>query len=158
MDLLILRHGIAEERGTRDNDDERMLTDEGRKKTRRIARRLAELDVKLQIVLTSPLVRAHQTAEILIDEGVAPRLERFAPLAPGGALSDLRVWLEANPELQAVGLVGHQPDLGSWAETLLWGSFRQGFDIKKAGVVRIDLLHPQDQGRLVWFLPPRVLL
>ncbi|AGY57470.1 phosphohistidine phosphatase SixA [Gloeobacter kilaueensis] len=158
MDLLLVRHGIAEEHGTRTNDAERVLTEEGRQKTRRVAKRLRELDVQLEIVLTSPLIRARQTAEILIEEGLASLLELFTPLSPGGALADFRQWLVAHPAVTSAAIVGHQPDLGLWAEALLWGSPRRGLDIKKAGVVRIAIEPTALTGNLLWFIPPRVLL
>ncbi len=158
MDLLFVRHGIAEEHSGHKPDEERSLTDEGRRKTCRVAERLHTLDVRLELILTSPLVRARQTAQILLEAKIAPRIEVFAPLAPGGTLDQLRDWLTERPAVGAIGLVGHQPGLGLWAEALIWGTARHGLEIKKAGVVRIELGQPQGQGQLQWFLPPRVLL
>lgn len=157
MDLLFVRHGIAEEHSGGKPDEERFLTDEGRRKTRRVAERLYTLDVRLTLLLTSPLVRARQTAEILLEAKIAPQIEVFAPLAPGGTLARLRDWLTERQHPEAIGLVGHQPDLGLWAEELIWGTARRGLEIKKAGVVRIELDQPQGLGRLQWFLPPKVL-
>lgn len=157
FEIYLIRHGIAEERNGRVADEERTLTDEGRKKMRTIARRLHSLEVHFRVLLSSPLVRAMQTAELLVEADLAERIETFAPLAPGGSLSSLRHWLRASPGGGAIGLVGHQPSLGLWAEELLWGTARQGFDIKKAGIVRISLSEPQAPGTLVWMLTPKVL-
>lgn len=157
FEIYLIRHGIAEESNGRVADEQRTLTNEGRKKTRSVARRLHTLEVRFRVLLCSPLVRARQTAELLVEADLAERIETFAPLAPGGSLASLRHWLLASPGDGAIGLVGHQPGLGLWAEELLWGTAHQGFDIKKAGVVRIALNEPEARGTLVWMLSPRVL-
>jgi phosphohistidine phosphatase len=157
IDLYLIRHGIAETVSEDLSDEKRVLSADGRQKTKLIARRLYALEVRFDTLLTSPLVRTQQTAEILVQERLAAKCEVFEPLAPGGAFAGLRDWL-ATQKKSAIGLVGHQPCLGLWAETLIWGTFHSGFDIKKAGVVRLTLDTPQSLAQLVWFLPPKVLL
>lgn len=157
IDLYLIRHGIAEVICEDLSDEKRVLSTEGRQKTQMIARRLLALDVYFDTLLTSPLVRARQTAEILVQEQLATKCEVFAPLAPGGTLAELRNWL-ATQKSCSLGLVGHQPGLGLWAEALIWGSAQRGFEIKKAGVVRLALETSQSLAELVWFLSPKVLL
>jgi phosphohistidine phosphatase len=167
MKLYLIRHGIAAERGTYANDDERPLTEEGIRKTKQVAKRLYELDIRFDLILTSPLVRARQTAEILQTIGLAKRLEESAHLAPGGSLEAWLEWLEqwrsnggSNNGTQ-LAIVGHEPDLGEWAERLVWGEARQNLVVKKAGVIGIYL---PDAGKIIgnselfWFTPPRLLL
>lgn len=144
MELYLIRHGIA---GDRDpvkypNDDERPLTDKGRAKTQEVAQRLAKIGLRFDLILTSPLVRAYQTAEILQKALLCDRIEKFAALAPGGDVRDwTNWWLESryNKENSCLALVGHQPDLGDWAEILVWGSPKQKLVVKKAGVIGLNL-------------------
>lgn len=157
IDLYLIRHGIAEVVGEDLSDEKRVLSAEGRQKTKIVARRLYGLDVRFDTLLTSPLMRTRQTAEILVQEHLAPEYEAFGPLAPGGTFAGLRDWL-ATQKSGAIGLVGHQPCLGLWAEALIWGTAHNGFEIKKAGIVRLALETPQSLAQLVWFLPPKVLL
>jgi phosphohistidine phosphatase len=157
IDLYLIRHGIAEVVGEDLSDEKRVLSAEGRQKTKIVARRLYGLDVRFDTLLTSPLMRTRQTAEILVQEHLAPEYEAFGPLAPSGTFAGLRDWL-ATQKSGAIGLVGHQPCLGLWAEALIWGTAHNGFEIKKAGIVRLALETPQSLAQLVWFLPPKILL
>jgi phosphohistidine phosphatase len=148
MELYIIRHGIA---GDRDpikypNDEERPLTEPGRARTKKVAQRLKEKELRFDIILTSPLVRARQTAEILQKEGLCDRLEEFTALAPDGDIQNwVNWWLESkyNKENSCIALVGHQPDLGNWAEILIWGSSKEKLILKKAGI--FGLLLPEGE-------------
>jgi len=161
--LYLIRHGIAAERGTYANDDDRPLTIEGDRKTRQVAARLKTLKLRCDRILSSPLVRARQTAEILRSTGLSSRLEIFPALAPGG---DLREWIDwyGNLDKSAGGdlaLVGHQPDLGDWAESLIWGEARDVLVVKKAGVIGVTLPEtgsPLGNSRLFWLTPPKFLI
>jgi len=166
MELYIIRHGLAGEHGTYANDDERPLTDEGHRKTKQVAKKLHELEIQFDLIQTSPLVRAKQTAEILQSVGLAKKLEESDYLQPGG---DINGWLEWLKSWQAAGksgsqclaIVGHEPDLGEWAEQLLWGEPRQSLVVKKAGVIGLllpDRESPLGRSQLFWFTPPRFLL
>ncbi|MGF1497150.1 MAG: phosphohistidine phosphatase SixA [Elainellaceae cyanobacterium] len=161
--LYLIRHGIAAERGTYANDGDRPLTDEGQHKTRRVAKRLRELELSFHLILSSPLVRARQTAEILQDVGLGDRLETTADLAPDGGLDHWLAWLTKTPEYWdgTLALVGHQPDLGNWAEQLVWGEARERVVLKKAGVIGLTLPEngsPVGHSHLFWLTPPRFLL
>lgn len=162
-ELYFIRHGIAAERGTYEEDGDRPLTDEGHHKTTDVAERLYQLGLRFDLILTSPLVRARQTAEILKTVGLCDRLEESSDLAPAGSfdhwLTWLTLWRQSGGERLA--LVGHQPDLADWVETLIWSESRQQLVLKKAGV--IGLLLPQNEtpigrSQLFWLTPPRFLL
>jgi phosphohistidine phosphatase len=161
IELYFIRHGIAAERGTYAEDGDRPLTDAGHRKTTRVAERLDQLGLHFDLILTSPLVRARQTAAILQTVGLGDRLEESSDLAPAG---DFNHWLAWLTEWQSGGkqlaLVGHQPDLADWAETLVWGESNQRLVLKKAGV--IGLLVPQSDpighSQLFWLTPPKFLL
>jgi phosphohistidine phosphatase len=163
IDLYIIRHGLAGEHGTYANDAERPLTEEGRQKTRQVAKRLREFDLHFDLILTSPLVRAQQTAEILKDVGLTAQLEQADYLAPGGAIALWVDWLASwQPSKNAsLAIVGHEPDLSSWAEHLLWGEVKGVLELKKAGVIGLRLLNhkaPMSGSALFWLTPPRFLL
>ncbi len=160
MRLYLIRHGLAGEREDYATDAERPLTEVGRKKTRQVAERLLACDLRLELVLTSPLVRAYQTADILQAVGVATQVLEFAPLAPGGELSAWLAWRDRHP-IDPVAIVGHQPDLGIWAEQLVWGRSEEKLVVKKAGLIGVELPEqgsPLGRSELFLLTAPRWLL
>ena len=155
MIVVLVRHAIAEERRPGLRDAARKLTPEGKDKLEKAARGLKRLGNEPDRILTSPLVRAAETAAVLA-EVLAPgvRPETFAPLAPGHAPREVR---EALPEDEGtVVLVGHEPDLGELASWLLTGS-TDGMQLpfRKAGAAAIEL--QAGEGTLRWMLAPRQL-
>ena len=92
MEVYLIRHGIAAERGTYSNDDERPLVDKGINKTKKVAKSLREIGVVFDVICTSPLVRAKQTADILFEAGLSSQIEIFSALAPGGNIQDWETW------------------------------------------------------------------
>jgi phosphohistidine phosphatase len=158
-ELYLVRHGVAEERGEAWPDDaKRPLTDEGMSRLRKVTRGLAELGVSLDAILTSPLVRARQTADILA-AGLDPTpvVVTVDALAPGGAYAALVAELGKHARRTRVALVGHEPGIGELAARLI-GS-RHPIEFKKGAVCRIDLdeLPPNGPGDLRWLLPPKIL-
>jgi phosphohistidine phosphatase len=162
MDLFIVRHGVAVDIGEQGvlSDEERMLSAKGRSRTQEVAYGLNQLGCAPRVILTSPLVRARETAEILRDE-LSPDL---APtdrdeLAPGRPASQMAETLLACPE-STILLVGHMPDLSFLASYLLTGDEgRLDIAFKKAGVCLIrfsDRVTPGG-GTLQWVLPPKPL-
>ena len=140
MKLYLIRHGIAADRTEYTDDEARPLTDHGRERTRQVAQRLYDLGIRLDLILTSPLLRARQTAEILHKVGVSRHLEEFSPLAPDGEIQEWISWRSHHPQdEQELALVGHQPDLGNWGETFVWGSPKDHLILKKAGVIGLNL-------------------
>jgi phosphohistidine phosphatase len=158
-ELYLIRHGVAEERGEAWPDDaKRPLTDEGISRLRKSARGLARLGVSFDMVLTSPLVRAHQTADILA-AAFSPRPPVVAAesLAPEGTYQAILADLAKQSRRSRIALVGHDPGIGELAARLAGSRYPIGF--KKGAICRIDVdnLPPGDPGSLRWFLTPRVL-
>ncbi|HEY9659400.1 MAG TPA: phosphohistidine phosphatase SixA [Allocoleopsis sp.] len=164
MELYLIRHGLAAERGTYATDEERPLTEEGMRKTRRVAKRLSALNLKFDLIQTSPLVRAKQTAEILRETGLCSGVEESVYLAPAGDFNAWLDWLwhwQTADKRTSLAIVGHEPDLGEWTEQLVWGEVQQHLIVKKAGVLGIEIpaeRSPIGQCYLFWLTPPRLLL
>ncbi|MEH2151520.1 phosphohistidine phosphatase SixA [Nostoc sp.] len=163
MELYLIRHGIAEDKGLGIKDEERSLTKEGRQKTEKVAQKLVKLGLNFDLILTSPLVRARQTAEILIAEKLSSQLEESRHLAPDGQISSwLKDWLEPRNYSQntQLALVGHEPNLSNWAEILLWGEAKASLVLKKAGMIGIKLPEtgsPLGRSQMFWLTPPKYL-
>ncbi|MBN3886708.1 MAG: phosphohistidine phosphatase SixA [Nostoc sp.] len=164
MELYLIRHGIAEDKELGIKDEERSLTKEGRQKTEKVAQKLVKLGLNFDLILTSPLVRARQTAEILIAEKLSSQLEESSHLAPDGQISSwLKDWLEPRNYSQntQLALVGHEPNLSNWAEILLWGEVKASLVLKKAGMIGIKLPEtgsPLGRSQMFWLTPPKYLL
>lgn len=156
--LLLLRHGIAEERRSDRPDGERVLTPRGVERTRAVLARLVELDFACDQLLTSPLRRALQTAELAVAAGLAPGLGVAEALAPGG---DPLPLLERSAGMGHLALVGHEPDLGDLAARLI-GAPAGALVLKKAGVAVLQQysggLGPHGCWRLRVLLGPAQLL
>jgi phosphohistidine phosphatase len=158
-ELYLIRHGVAEERSDKWSDDgKRPLTDKGMSRMRKNARSLARLGVTLDVVLTSPLVRAKQTAEIVASAfDPRPSLVQVESLAPDGSYEAVVADLEKQSRRSHIALVGHEPLIGALAARLC-GS-RRPFEFKKGGICRIDVetLPMAGPGTLRWFAPPGLL-
>jgi phosphohistidine phosphatase len=156
--LYLIRHGLAAARGDAYPDDgKRPLTGRGVAGLRREARGLAALGVTLDQVLTSPLVRARQTAELMAtDLGAAP-VANVASLAPGGKYQDVLDDLARYARRTHVALVGHEPDISELARRLL--GVRGAMPFKKGAVccIEFDALPPTRPGHLLWFATPKLL-
>jgi phosphohistidine phosphatase len=160
IQVYLIRHGIAADPQDYERDEDRPLTETGRQKTQAIAQRLKELNLQFDEISTSPLVRAHQTAEILLEADLAPQLTVSKFLAPMGSF---RNWLDQVQTLdrKTLALVGHEPDLSQWAELLVWGEAKGAITLKKAGMIGIDIPNPTDpigNSSLFWLTPPRFLI
>ena len=158
-EVYLIRHGVAEERGDAWPDDtKRPLTDDGMDRLRKEARGLARLGVVVDVMLTSPLVRTRQTAEIVASElDPRPSIVNAESLAPGGTFQSVVVDLEKHSKKSRIALVGHEPSIGELAARLI-GS-RHPIEFKKGAVCRIDVesLPPAGAGSLRFLLPPKVL-
>jgi phosphohistidine phosphatase len=133
-ELLLLRHGVAEERGGATPEPLRALTPAGRHRTRAVAERLAALNLFADELISSPLVRARQTAEIAMEAGLAPTCRIDEALAPGGDPEPL----VHSAKHRRLMLVGHEPDLGMLAAQVL-GARAGAIRLKKAGLAVIRL-------------------
>lgn len=162
MKLYLLRHGIAIDHigGAISSDWERPLTKEGQIETKRVAEALHKLGVKADLVVSSPLVRAKQTAEIIFQVlAKGSEIQIADSLAPGGTASDLYKFLRPFSQANEIFLVGHEPDISRLAGILLWSGPDLYMPFKKAGICRIDIvdLPPTSPGVLKWFLTPKIL-
>jgi phosphohistidine phosphatase len=158
-ELYFVRHGLAEERGDAWPDDtKRPLTEEGMSRLRKAVRGLSRIGVAIDVVLTSPLVRARQTADIVAG-GLDPRpsIVNVDSLAPAGSYAAVLADLEKHSRKCRLALVGHEPMMGELAARLV-GS-RHPIEFKKGGVCRIDVetLPPAGPADLRWMLTPKIL-
>jgi len=157
--IYVVRHAIAEERGPDWPDDsKRPLTERGAKEFRQTARALRTLDVSIDVILTSPFVRARQTAELLAEAlRPLPAIEKVDSLVPGAAHAMLVADLTKHARRETIALVGHEPAIGATAARL--AGLRHRLEFKKSAICRIDLeeLPPGRAGTLRWFAPPKLL-
>jgi len=164
MELFIIRHAIAEPLGKPNefSDDRRALTDEGRNRMREIVKGLTKLGVQIDLIITSPLVRAIETAEI-VSTGLGLNkkdIRQTLNLAPGGSIESLFAEIKTHAEAEAVALVGHQPDLGNIISKIINGDDGDvAIQLKKGGVCCIDVAEtvPTIRGAVAWLLAPRQL-
>ena len=157
MDLYILRHGIAESGGARP-DAERALTDEGREKLHRVLERAAQAGVSASLILSSPLKRAIQTAEIAGELlGYKDKIAYTDALLPEAEPADLWRELRARRSERAILIAGHEPMLSA-ATSFLLGASDLRVDFKKGALVHLEIdgfgAHPQ--GILKWMLTAKL--
>jgi phosphohistidine phosphatase len=150
MQLYFLRHGEADWPGWTKPDDERPLTDFGKKEVRQVAKFLSRLKVKLDSIVTSPLPRALQTAEIAAEQ-LKTKLGEDEALEPGFGITELRTVLKRHRS-KVLLLVGHEPDFSSVISALTGASLK----LSKAGVALVDIDPDTEKGRLLWLFPPKV--
>ena len=161
MNLFILRHGIAVEPGTHgyEKDADRPLTPEGERKLLQIAEAMEALDLTFDLILSSPYLRARQTAEIVAEALKArKRLEFFDSLAPGGSTMKLVELLNClAPPPQNVLLVGHEPYLSGLVSLLASGGATLTVVMKKGGLCKLTtgLLTHSRCATLEWLLTPK---
>ncbi|MEP7191042.1 MAG: phosphohistidine phosphatase SixA [Roseiflexaceae bacterium] len=155
MELYFLRHGIAADAGPAGTGDAgRPLTKEGITKMQVGARGMRRLGLRLDALLSSPLVRAHETTTIVARE-LGLELQLADKLAPGCDLVQLFALLGEYRGAERVMLVGHEPDFSSLIGALTGGS---NVLMKKGGLARVDIERlEQGIGTLAWLLPPRLL-
>lgn len=158
MELLIIRHAIAVDRGVPGmSDDERPLTPEGEKKFREAARGLATVAPRPAVILTSPLLRARQTAEIAAAAWGRLKPRDLSALA-NGDLEGLAAALAEQPPDATVAVVGHEPHVSDLLARLLGGAAAERLTFRKGGAALVELPGGlAEGGRLVWYLRPRIL-
>jgi len=149
MQLYFLRHGEADWPGWTKPDDERPLTDFGKKEVRQVATFLNRLKVKPDLIVTSPLPRALQTAEVAAEQ-LKTKLRQDEALEHGFGISELRTVLKRHRS-KVLMLVGHEPDFSSVVSALTGASLK----LSKAGVALVDVDPEAQEGRLLWLFPPK---
>ena len=158
MQLYLLRHGIAEDGRPGKNDASRELTAEGRRKLREILRVAAHADVKPALILSSPLIRAVQTAELAAEVlHCNHEILRTKALIPNSPVEAVWDEIRAHRDQTELMLVGHEPLFGQLAAYLL-GAPELRLDFKKGAIVRIDFesLGIKPRGLLRWFLTAKL--
>ena len=159
LELYLVRHGVAAERGAEYPDDsKRPLTNKGIAALRKEAKGLNALGVSFDVIITSPLVRTRQTADVLSEMLTGkPQVIPSDALAPAGTTSAVIQEILKHPKKARIALVGHEPNIGELTGRLIGA--RSPIEFKKGGICRIDfeVLPPKSLGQLRWFLPPRVL-
>jgi phosphohistidine phosphatase len=158
MILYFLRHGLAGSHEEWKGDDAlRPLTKKGMKNMVSQAKCINEMELNLDVIVTSPLARAFQTADIVADElKMGEKLVQDERLAPGFGMDDLAQVLQSYPDASNIMLVGHEPDFSQTVSALIGGS---RLVIKKGGLARIDVFNADPlQGKLIWLLPPSVMI
>jgi phosphohistidine phosphatase len=161
MDLYLVRHGVAFDADASrwPDDSNRPLTPEGQKRFSTAARGLKQVVPSVDVVLSSPWVRAWMTAELLQTDTGWPAPLACEALAEQGTADVLQA-LKPHQKSSAIALVGHEPSLRQFASYLLTADTGHvQIEMKKGGVVHLvidESLRP-GAGRLVWLLTPRVL-
>ena len=158
MDVFVLRHAIAEDAGPGQADSERRLTDQGRDRLRLVVRKAIGAGMDPAVVLTSPYVRARQTAEILLEELDRPcDLVTTANLTPHADVAGLWQELREYSRLSPVIVVGHNPQLSEFVSVLI-GSPRYAVEMKKAAIAYVKDAGngSRPTGRLAWMLTAKL--
>lgn len=163
MNLYIVRHAIAVERGASgyDDDSQRPLTDEGRKKMKKIAKGMRQLKMKLDVILSSPYVRAKDTASLLANEfEMKDKIALSDNLIPPGNFESLINEIREKYDVDNLALVGHEPMLSSLISWLATGNTDMKVALKKGGFAYLatDNLYQDGRATLNWLLTPALLV
>ncbi|MEO8075898.1 MAG: phosphohistidine phosphatase SixA [Acidobacteriota bacterium] len=159
LELYLIRHGVAAERGDEYPDDsKRPLTSEGIAGLRKEAKALDALGVTLEHIIASPLVRTKQTADVFAETSKSrPTVSTSDALAPAGTPAAVFQELARHMRVGSLALVGHEPNIGELAARLIGA--RSPLPFKKGAVCRIDfeVFPPKGRGQLRWFIAPKML-
>jgi len=162
MRILIIRHGIAEQtvgNGNGREDAQRELTKAGRQKMRKATEGLMKVVPEINLIATSALTRASQTADIVAETFGGMKVAQIAALSPRKPPAQLIEWLNAHSGDKTIALVGHEPHLSTFLCWLLTGLQESFVVLKKGGVALVDISSPVTAGRgkLLWLLKPSQL-
>jgi phosphohistidine phosphatase len=157
MEIYIVRHAIAEDNPSKGTGDAaRALTEEGRQKMKEAASGFAKLEFSIDKILSSPLVRAKQTAEILA-KALDQKVEEMEELSPGYGPDQVCAKLQSLKKAKSVVVVGHEPNCSLLASYLLEGSSSLEIQFKKGAICRIDGSPARKSGTLIFHLSPQIL-
>lgn len=156
MELVLLRHGKAAPHGHPQGDAARALEEKGRTQARRAAGLLKEAGLLPEIVLTSPLLRARQTAEEFCQVAgmPGPLVQPWLALGadPAAMINELRGFVD----FKRVAIVGHEPDFSGLVEWLLRAEAGT-IDFKKGAIAALRVTPPLRVGTLLYLVPPRIV-
>ncbi len=164
MNLYLLRHGLAVELGTPGYADDaaRPLTPEGQRKLRKVAAAMKRLELKFDRILSSPYLRARQTAEVVAAALSTDHAPEFSPeLAPRGSSKRLLGFIrQLQPTPEDVLLVGHEPAMSQLISLVVWGDTGGMVVMKKAGLCKLSAatLHHGRCAVLEWLLTPKQMV
>lgn len=150
MLIYFLRHGEADWPDWKESDDERPLTEKGKKEMHQVGAFLANLSVKPDVVLTSPLPRASQTAEIAA-RYIDARCVEEKSLAPGFGRSELKKIVK-KCGAESLMVVGHEPDFSKTLGKLTGARVK----LAKAGIALVEVDPDLSSGKLLWLFPPKI--
>jgi phosphohistidine phosphatase len=150
MKLCFLRHGEADWPNWTKPDNERPLTERGRKEMKRVAKFLERLKLVPDVILTSPLPRASQTAEI-VGKRLGIELQTEPALAHGFNIERLRRII-TKLKCECIMVVGHEPEFSEVIKELTGGEVK----LSKAGIALLDVNLSCTSGRLLWLFPPKI--
>ncbi len=156
MELLVIRHGKAEPHGHPRGDGERALVPKGHEQARRIGALLKKLRRPPDLVLTSPLVRARETADALCEAAEIPGPVMQGWLSCGMDPETAIRELAAFSDFERVAIVGHEPDLSSFIEWLL-GCSGSSVEVKKGSMTCLLVHPPAWHARLLFHVPPALI-
>lgn len=163
MQLLVIRHAIAEERephaAAGGHDDDRPLTPFGKRRMRRNAEGLRRTASHIEVLAASPLVRAQQTARILADEYRVPEVETLEALRPERHPRELLTWMGKQSPDATVAVVGHDPHVSMLVTWCLSGREDPSVVFKKGGVALLEFDRKPAAGKakLHWLMTPAQL-
>lgn len=161
MEIYLLRHGLAVERGTPgfENDEQRPLTAKGERQLKRVGRAMAVLKLDFDLILTSPFLRARETAEMIATalkarKGLKLCESLSADRNPAGLIRTLQ---GMKPMPERLLLVGHEPFLGQLISLLVTGGPDLAVDLPKAGLCKLNLekWRTGQCASLAWLLTPQ---
>lgn len=159
MKLYLVRHAIAEDSADYEDDSLRPLTEKGREKMKKIAAALKELGAAPDLIVSSPYLRASQTAAILAKElKYREELAYSDSLVPMGVPDDMIGEINEKYAVDELMLVGHEPSLSALAGVLLAGNADIAIDLKKGGVccLSVDDLRYDRKAVLEWLITPKI--
>jgi phosphohistidine phosphatase len=144
---------------TGESDELRPLTRDGKREMKKIAKGIRKIVKKIDILATSPLVRARQTAGIVADEMEMDEAEVTDTLKPESALEDFEKWAGLYAHQDLLAIVGHEPHLSSLVTWLISGKRESRIELKKGGacLIEFEAEAKHDAGTLSWLLTPRQL-
>src|SRR5437762_12037526 len=149
MRLYLLRHGRAYWPDWKKPDDDRPLTEFGKKEMHQVAKFLNRIKIQPDLIVTSPLPRAYRTEKIAAEQ-LKTKLREDEALEPGFGMSELRPVLKRHGS-KILMLVGHEPDFTSVISKLTGACLK----LSKGGVALLDIDPESAEGKLLWLFPPK---
>jgi phosphohistidine phosphatase len=156
MIVYFLRHASAgTRRATPQQDEKRPLDKEGVEQCADVGRLLASMDILPDLIVSSPLKRATQTASLVANEiGYEEKIQLTPAMRPAATYESFRELLRACGNAEAIMVVGHNPTISRFLSLLVTGSNDKAIEMKKGGVARVD--YNPKRSVLNWVLTPRV--